>query len=146
MTMTDDELTNRVSAPLAVDRAINATERTAFMMTCDVGYPEGPQISDWIAESQAKGEHLGPMLKWWNDAGDNAVAYLMTLHQLPELLIRQLIDAALHAVFGITSATLDPEPWTTKGRRTHVEIASGAALYARGMAEALGWEPDRGGQ
>jgi hypothetical protein len=143
--MTDDELTNRVSAPLAVDRALNASERTAFMQFRNVGFADGKPICDWIAEAQDAQENLGPMLKWWNDAGDNAVAYLMTLHQLPEMLVRQLIDAALHAVFGITSASFEPEPWTIQQhRRTHVEIASGAALWARGYAEALGWEPHHG--
>lgn len=54
---------------------------------------------------------------------------------MPETLTRRLLVTALRATFAIASATLGER------RRTHVEIASAAALWARGYGEGLGWAP-----
>jgi hypothetical protein len=143
--ITDAELCDRVDTAIAIDRALNAAERGAFLTYClRLGGYGGATIADWIDEARNADHFAGPIDQWWRRAGDTALAYLMTLHELPEPLTRQLLSGALYAVFGIASATLDVEPWAPTGRRTHVQIASGAALWARGYGEALGWQPHRG--
>lgn len=139
--ITDAELTGRIDPALAVDRALNAAERGAYLEYRLIGGYDGASIADWIAEAQNADAYVQIADRWWSQAGDAAVDYLMALHELPEELLRALLAAALYATCGITSATLGQEPWTLNGRRTHIEIASGAALYARGYAEALGWQP-----
>lgn len=142
-TLTDDALTERIDPALAVDRALNAAERAAFFEYRLVGQYDGAQPADWIAEAQNADAFLEHTEPWWENHGDRAVAYLMALHELPETLTRRLLSAALYSTFGISSATLGHEDHTVgeRRRRTHIEIASGAALWARGYAEALGWTP-----
>lgn len=141
LVITDEELTRQVEPNIAVERALNATERQAFMEYQLVGFYDGAQIADWISDAADADKYLEIVEKWWERAGDAAVAYLMTLHELPEPLTRSLLGAALYATCGIGAVAIGPEPWSVGGRRTHIEIASGAALYARGYAEALGWRP-----
>jgi hypothetical protein len=137
--ITSEELTVRIDPALAVDRALTAAERSAFLQFVLIGSYDGAQPADWLDEadnSDAYGEHID---RWWEQHGDKAVAYLQVLHELPEALTRRLLGSALRATFAIASATLGER------RRTHIEIASGAALWARGYGEALGWAPVYGG-
>jgi hypothetical protein len=138
--ITDGELSRRVDPAIAVDRALNAAERGVFLTHYLVGGYEGAAIADWIDEARNADHFAGQLDRWWQRAGDDTAAYLMTLYELPELLTRGLLSAALYAVFAITSAALEAQR-ASRGCRGHVEIASGAALWARGYAEALGWEP-----
>lgn len=134
-TITPAALTACIDPALAVDRALTAAERTAFLEFVLIGPYEGAQPADWLYEADNSGayaEHIGP---WWEQHGDKALAYLQVLHELPEELARRLLGCALRATFAIASATLGER------RRTHIEIASGAALWARGYGEALGWTP-----
>lgn len=139
--ITDEELTRRIDPSIAVERALNAAERQAFMEYQLVGFADGMKIADWISATADADKYLEIVEKWWRQSGGATVAYLMMLHELPEQLIRGLLGAALYAVCGIGTVTITPEPWTVDGRRTHIDIASGAALYARGYGEAIGWEP-----
>lgn len=144
MTITDAELIGRIDASIAVQRALTAAEEGAFRQFVLVGQFDGATIADWISIARDADAFIAVTEKWWRRAGDAAVAYLAARHELPEDLIRDLLGAALYATCGYASATLAEEPWSTTVRRTHIEIASGAALWVRGYAEALGWEPHRG--
>lgn len=135
-----ETLFDRIDPALAVDRALTAAERTAFLEFCLVGQFDGAQPADWIAEAQngdAYAEHID---RWWRQSGDLVVAYLTARHELPEPVTRALLSASLYAVFGIASATIGPD-LAAQGRRTYIELASGAALWVRGQAEAYGWQP-----
>lgn len=133
---TDDDLVQIINPAVCVDRALTAAERGGFMQLHEVGFSIGRQPADWIAEAQARGRNNTRMRQWWDTHAGNVVAYLMAQHRLPEPLTRAILDAALHATFAIATADM------YGGRRNQTEIASAAALFARGYAEALGWTPD----
>lgn len=142
--ITDEELARLVDPALAVEYALTTVEVDVFRTHKLTGRYDGMQIADWITEALATDafvEHTDP---WWERYGDLVVAYLVARHGLPELVVRPLLSAAMVATFGIGFGTGDlrEEPWSSGGRRrTHAEIASGAALYVCGYARALGWEP-----
>jgi hypothetical protein len=144
-TVTDEYLIDRIDPALAVDRALNAAERAAFFGYCLTGRWDGAQPADWISEADNADAYLDIIEPWWERYGDKALAYMLTLYELPEALTRRLLTSALYATCAITSATLGHEDAPAVGdmarRRTHIEIACGAALWARGYAEALGWAP-----
>ncbi len=135
MTITDTALAERIDPALAVDRALTAAERAAFLGFVLVGQYDGAQPADWLDEADNADAYAEPIERWWTQHGQKAVDYLRVLHELPVPLLHRLLGTALRATFAMASATLG-EP-----RRTHIEIASGAALWARGYAEALGWTP-----
>lgn len=128
-------LFERIDPALAVDRALTAAERVAFFEHLLVGQFDGAQPADWISQAQDADAYLSQIEPWWAQYGDKHIAYLMTMFELPEQMTHKLLSAALYVTFGLSSATL------AQPRRTHSEIASGAALWARGYAEALGWTP-----
>lgn len=80
---------------------------------------------------------LGDIEPWMDQHGDRITGELTARHGLPKRVAGQILIAALYATFAVASADLG-EP-----RRTCVEIANGAALWARGYAEALGWAQER---
>ena len=141
--ITDEKLNAQVDACVAVDRALNAAERGALLEFHSVGGHAGPSIAEWISGEQDNDRFLDNFVRWFDTAGDSAVAYLMALTELPETVIRRLLYASLQVAFGTASASM-ADPWAM-GRRTHVQIAHGAALWVRGHAEALGWEPHQAG-
>lgn len=131
--ITAEALTDHIDPPLAVDRALNAAERAAFFEHRLIGEFDGAHPADWIDE--ANNAVLDQVECWWSTHADKALAYLTTLHELPEPLTQGLLSAALYATYAIADADLGER------RRSAVEIASGAALRARGYAEAIGWAP-----
>jgi hypothetical protein len=132
----DGDIFERIDAAVAVARALTAAEEGAFMQHLLVGRYEGARPADWITDAEQGDSFLTEVESWWEKYGDKAMAYLMTLHQLPASLVRRLLNAAVYA-----SLALDSTGLTTVQRRFQSEIAGGAALWARGYAEALGWVP-----
>lgn len=144
MTTTAEQLLERIDPATAVDRGLSWPERTAFLRDHLVGTYEGNQPVDWIRAATADGRFNGRIDAWMKMVGDTAVAYLLTTTELPEPVVREILHAAMVAEFGIGAAGLDADPWQLNGgvRRSPVERAVTAALWARGYAEALGWTPE----
>jgi len=132
-----DEIFERIDAVLAVDRALNMAEEGVFLEHLLVGSYEGARPADWIGDAEDADVFQAEIGSWWEEYGDKALAVLMAVHELPEPLVRRLLNAALVAMF----ATAGKLP--TDRRETHIELAGRAALWARGYAEALGWAPPR---
>jgi hypothetical protein len=135
MAMTDDQLTDRISHELAIDRALTAAERAAFRAYALVDQFAGAEPADWISEAYQRDAHLDIIEPWMDEHADRVVAELRERHGLPDRMLRLLLVHALDATIAIASADLGER------RRTHVEIASDAALWARGYAERCGWNP-----
>lgn len=135
-TVTDQYIAERIDPFLAVDRALTAAEREVFLADVLVGQFQGAQPADWIAEADNSDAYLPQIESWWFHYGDKNMAYFRTMFELPEALLRRIITASLYAMIAVTASS---KPGLH--RRTHVEIAAGAALWARGYAEALDWTP-----
>lgn len=138
--MTSDQLAERVDPAIAVERALTAREEGVFLEHVLVGGFQGARPADWLDEADNADAYCGEIDAWWEESGDTALAYLLTLHELPERLTRRILATALTASIAITRAG-QVGAW----RRTHIEIASGACLFARGYGEALGWTPHQDG-
>ena len=134
--ITDEWLTERIDPALAVDRALTGAERTAFLEHILVGQYDGAQPSDWIDEAGNADAYGAGIGSWWDRYGDKALDVFLVNYELPEVLTRRLLNAALVAMYGMVGSKM-----TTDHRRTPIEIAAGASLWARGYAEALGWAP-----
>lgn len=136
MVITDALLTDRVDANLAVEAALNCTERAAFGRHILVGPYAGAEPSDWLAEASERDAHLDTIEPWMAKHGDRTVAMLRGRHPLPEPLMTQILLAALHAKIALAEVLKG-----TDQRRMATEIAGDAMLWARGYAFGIGWTP-----
>jgi hypothetical protein len=137
--MNDNQLIDQIDPALAVGMALNAAERTAFGQFCLVGKFDGATSAEWLHYADEHDAYEGHIDPWWEKNAADCIAYLRDLYPLPERILARLLRHALYATFGISSATLQGDRWSEPGRRTHVEIASGASLWVLGYAEAAGW-------
>lgn len=135
MSMSDRQLCERISPELAVDRALTPAERLIFRRHALVGQYEGAAPADWIADQVDRDAHLGKVTAWMCEHGNRATAALMHHHGLPKLLVIKLLSRAVYATIAMPPTGVSPWP------RSPWEIASHAALWARGYAERSGWTP-----
>lgn len=136
MTFTSADLTGRIDPNLAVDRALTPTERLAFHRHALTGQHAGAEPADWIDEVRDNDGFLHIVEPWWELHGPATLDLLMQRHKLPEPLSHNLLSCALYATIAIAQ-----DPGASKPRLV-IEIADGAALWARGYADALGWTPE----
>lgn len=137
MRVNDALLTDRLSAELAVDQALNPVERAAFRKHILVGPYDGAEPADWIAEAIDRDANLDIIEPWMDEHGDKMAAVLRLCVPLPEEVATQILVAALHAK--IVLGNVLPG---TDHRRMAVEIAGDAMLWARGYAFGIGWTPE----
>lgn len=135
--VTDDVLCQRIDPAIAVERALTAVELGAFLEHVLIGPMDGAKVADWLDEADNAEAFMPQVEAWWGQSGDAAAGYLLVRFELPVLLTRRLLTHSLRAVLAIRGTSLSDGGQI----RTHIEIAAAAALYVRGFADALGWEP-----
>lgn len=132
--VTDDYLTRRVSADLAVDRALTTVERQAIHQRRLTGANNGMEPADWIAAARECDAFLAETEPFMDAHGGKVAEELVTEYQLPQRLAWQISLCAVYAVIAYNEVTA-----------VHIDqqrpIANRAALWARGYADATGWTP-----
>ncbi len=131
-----DAVANGVDPALAVDRALNDTERDRFRTRVLAGPYDGMEPADWLDEAMNADAYEQQIGQWWDALGDMTVAAIRDQHGLPEKLTRGLVHAAAYAHHAIRD-TADPDGLDLP--RATEKIAAAAALWARGYAEGRGW-------
>lgn len=134
MTMTAEQLTDRIDPALAVDRVLTPEEREVFTKTHLGGRFEGAGVADWLDQALDSDAYVQQTDPWWEQYGDRSVDRMRRRFGLPVRLCRNLLGAAL--VFNVSIALA-----SAGTLRTHIEIADDAALWTLGYAERCGWTP-----
>jgi hypothetical protein len=132
------DLISRVDPTIAVDRALNAEDRIRFMARL-VGPWQGAQPADYLDEANNADAHAAAVDDWFaglnKDSGKFLPAQLAAAYGIPEVLASGLLNTAVVAC--IVLDRLD----RAGGAQAPVELAGRAALYVRGIADALGVQP-----
>lgn len=134
--MNDDQLTERIDPSLAVDRALTVAEALAFRQHALAGVYAGAEPSDWISYAIQSDANLDIVEPWMARHADEYIAALRERHALPDRLTRRIIVAALYASIPLGRAELGEH------RRSVIQLAGDAMLWARGYAERCGWTPN----
>jgi hypothetical protein len=131
------DLSDRIDPTIAVDRALTAENRALFSSLL-AGPWQGAQPADYLDEAINTDTYAGSVEQWWSSQQATTTEYLAgriaTEYDLPEVLADRLLHTAVVACIVLG--------WLDKlgSGEAAVELAGRAALYARGMADALGIE------
>ncbi len=97
-----------------------------------VGEYAGKTVADWIADPANTAPFLPIIDVWWRNSGRH-LDYLVQTQQLPTDLVKRMVNCSMYVTFAL---------YDLNGpRRSHLDLATGACLWARGYADALGWTP-----